>query len=277
MTSNFMNCLCCLSPCCDGKIEDDKPWTILNEKTQLQQMLSSYPENAKPISEKEHADLASIVSHFLESGENPNEFTHKETNGDIEFSGCPPPVILAAVRGYYKVVEVFKRHEKTNFALKNKSNQNILHLILKAGYFNKIEEHGDDSGNGNIKVIEVLFDEKINPNVTQMLKKRINKKDKEGNTALHFAALYKDQSVARLLLRNGAKLNKNNDGSLNVRAKTLDEYLRKDCIEHKHSESNADLGVYNKDFEITVKFDLFKKIPRPGQSTDFSYITDHYM
>ena len=45
----------------------------------------------------------------------------------------------------------------TNFLLENKFQQTILHVVLKAGYYNKIVVHGDDSGFVNIKTIHALF------------------------------------------------------------------------------------------------------------------------
>ena len=58
--------------------------------------------------------------------------------------GSTPGVLLAAVRGYYKVVEVFKRYYSSNFLLENKFQQTILHVVLKAGYYKKIVVHCDD-------------------------------------------------------------------------------------------------------------------------------------
>ena len=43
--------------------------------------------------------------------------------------GSTPGVLLAAVRGYYKVVEVFKRYYSSNFLLENKFQQMILHIF----------------------------------------------------------------------------------------------------------------------------------------------------
>ena len=61
-------------------------------------------------------------------------------------------MFLAATRGYHQVVEVkyisdwlsqislqvFKRFFDTNFLIENKFNQTILHMVLKAGYNNKV-------------------------------------------------------------------------------------------------------------------------------------------
>ena len=75
--------------------------------------------------------------------------------------GSTPGVLLASVRGYYKVVEVFKRYYSSNFLLENKFQQTILHVVLKAGYYNKIVVHGDDSGFVNIKTIHALFRKEV--------------------------------------------------------------------------------------------------------------------
>ena len=53
--------------------------------------------------------------------------------------GSTPPILLAATRGYHRVVEIFKNYYNTNFLLENKFQQTILHVVLKAGYYNKVE------------------------------------------------------------------------------------------------------------------------------------------
>ena len=52
--------------------------------------------------------------------------------------GSTPPALLAATRGYHRVIEEFKRKPHTDFLIENKFKQNILHIVLKAGYYNKI-------------------------------------------------------------------------------------------------------------------------------------------
>ena len=46
----------------------------------------------------------------------------------------------------FRVIEVFKKYFSTNFLVENKFKQTILHMVLKAGYYNKIAVHGDESG-----------------------------------------------------------------------------------------------------------------------------------
>ncbi len=52
---------------------------------------------------------------------------------------------------------MFKRNPKTNFLIENKFQQSILHMVLKAGYYNKIAVHGDEAGEVNVKTLEALF------------------------------------------------------------------------------------------------------------------------
>ena len=54
------------------------------------------------------------------------------------------------------------RHENfrfisTNFLGENKFHQTILHVVLKAGYYNKLVVYGDESAVTNIKTIRALF------------------------------------------------------------------------------------------------------------------------
>ena len=114
--------------------------------------------------------------------------------------GSTPGVLLAATRGYYKVVEAFKRYYNSNFLLENKFQQTILHVVLKAGYYNKIVVHGDESGYVNIKTIHTLLSDN-NLLIQQQMRSIINRQDSSGNTALHYAKQYPDQQVVKFLLR----------------------------------------------------------------------------
>ena len=64
-------------------------------------------------------------------------------------AGSTPPVFLAATRGYHMVVEVFKRFFDTNFLIENKFQQTILHMVLKAGYNNKVSNNNNKNHNNN--------------------------------------------------------------------------------------------------------------------------------
>jgi len=58
----------------------------------------------------------------------------------------------------------------------------------------------------------------------------LNRKDNYGNTALHYAKAYGDQSIVKFLLFNGAKIDINPQKVVNVHHKTLEEYFYEKCI-----------------------------------------------
>jgi len=150
------------------------------------------------------------------------------------------------------VVEVFKRFFDTNFLIENKFQQTILHMVLKAGYNNKIVVHGESSGRNNEQTIFSLLSDN-NTFVRTAMRSVINRVDSNGNTALHYSKHYPNQEVVKFMLRNGAKLHKNDQDQVNVNPKTLENYLFMECM--KASGDDAD----DEDFYISVKFDLFAK------------------
>ena len=81
----------------------------------------------------------------------------------------------------------------------------------------------------------------------------INRVDSNGNTAIHYSKHYPNQEVVKFMLRNGAKLHKNDQDQVNVNPKTLENYLFMECM--KASGEDVD----DEDFSIQVKFDLFAK------------------
>ncbi len=172
--------------------------------------------------------------------------------------GSTPSVLLAATRGYHKVVEVFKRYYNTNFLIENKFHQSILHVVLKAGYYNKIVVHGDDSGFVYIKTIQALFGDN-NSIIQQQMRSIINRRDSYGNTALHYARQYPDQSIVKFLLVNGAKIDVNQQKLVNVNPRTLEEYFYESCIIPEGDD------IDDEDFRIKINFKLFEK---PGYFDD---------
>ena len=105
--------------------------------TPLQIVCSFQTWNAAPINLKQHKALAEVVDSILNRGADPNSVAAKNSVvGSV--AGSTPPVFLAATRGYHLVVEVFKRFFDTNFLIENKFQQTILHMVLKAGYNNKV-------------------------------------------------------------------------------------------------------------------------------------------
>ena len=57
-----------------------------------------------------------------------------------------------------------------------------------------------------------------------------SRKDTYGNTALHYAKSYPDQSIVKFLLSHGAKIDVNPQKMVNVHHRTLEEYFYEKCI-----------------------------------------------
>ena len=159
---------------------------------------------------------------------------------------------MASTRGYHLVVDVFKRFSDTNFLIENTFGQTILHMVLKAGYNNKIAVHGAASGRNNEQTVSVLLSDN-SQYVKTAMKSIINRVDSNGNTALHYAKHYPNQEVVKLMMRNGAKIHKNSTDVINVHPKTLTEYFFQECM--KPSGDDVD----DEEFYITMKYDLFTK------------------
>jgi ankyrin repeat protein len=51
-----------------------------------------------------------------------------------------------------------------------------------------------------------------------------------GNTALHYAKSYPDQSIVKYLLSHGAKLDVNPQNEVNLNDRTLEEYFFEKCV-----------------------------------------------
>ncbi len=150
------------------------------------------------------------------------------------------------------MVEAFKKNVNTNFLIENKFKQTILHMVLKAGYYNKIAVHGDESGGHSIKTLECLFEDDSSV-VQKLMRGIVNRLDHQGNSALHYAKPYPDQSVAKLLLRHGAKLERNEQKAINVLPRTLEEHFYEFCINTEGED------VDDEEFKIRINFKLFEK------------------
>ncbi len=223
----------------------------LSSMTPLQIICSFQTWNAKTVAPRIHILLENLVSILLDKGVDPNATAAKGAlPGTVP--GSTPGILLAATRGYYKVVEVFKRYYNTNFLLENKFKQTILHVVLKAGYYNKIIVHGDESGDGNVKTIYALFDSN-NLIIQQQMRSIINRQDNQGNTALHYAKQYPDQEIVKFLLSYGAKIDVNPQKVVNINPRTLDEYFYETCVIPEGDD------IDDEDFRIRINFRLFEK------------------
>ena len=74
-----------------------------------------------------------------------------------------------------------------------------------------------------------------------------------GNTALHYAKPYPDQTVAQFLLNHGAKIDINHQKNININPRTLEQYFYDYCIIPEGDD------IDDEDFKIRIKFKLFEK------------------
>ena len=134
--------------------------------------------------------------------------------------------------------------------------------------YDKIVVHGETSGRNNEQTVFVLLSD-TSAYVKTAMRSVINRIDSSGNSALHYAKHYPNQvqparkllcvtffysqEVVKLMLRNGAKIHKNEQEVINVHPKTLDDYLFKECM--KASGDDVD----DEDFFIKIKYDLFAR------------------
>ncbi|XP_023346076.1 uncharacterized protein LOC111715063 [Eurytemora carolleeae] len=232
----------------DPKLLNKQSYKKLATMTPLQILCSFQTWNARPISMVLHRKLEECVLTLLRKDVDPNATSAKNSvAGSI--AGSTPPVLLAAIRGYFLVVEVFKQFN-TDFLVENKFQQSILHVVLKAGYYNKILVHGEECGVVNEKTIYCLFKEN-SIRLKYSMMAIINRADSYGNTPLHYAKQYPTQEITKFLLRNGAKIDRNPQGTMNIHPKVLEEFLFEDCM--LSSGDDAD----DEDFGITILFNIF--------------------
>lgn len=223
----------------------------LTTMTPLQIICSFQTWNAKPITENLHKLIETIVFKLLHLGTDPNS---TGTTGVLPGTvpGSTPPVLLAATRGYHRVIAVFKTFPLTNFLVENKFQQNILHMVLKAGYYNKIAVHGDESGFVNVETLKELLKDDAS-GVQSQMREIINRLDSYGNTPIHYARPYPDQTIVKVLLKHGAKLDQNPQGQLNLNPRTLEEYFYEECIIPEGDD------IDEEDFRIRINFKLFER------------------
>ena len=87
-----------------------------------------------------------------------------------------------------------------------------------------------------------------------------------GNTALHYAKPYPDQSVAQFLLNHGAKIDINHQKNININPRTLEQYFYDYCIIPEGDD------IDDEDFKIRIKFKLFEKPVYGGSRFWFTYL-----
>ncbi|CAL4094297.1 unnamed protein product [Meganyctiphanes norvegica] len=153
------------------------------------------------------------------------------------------PILYSTWKGYYKIVEILVESMDQNGKVKegleqvDTKEETALHKVVKKEC--KMEEDGRDYK----ECFDVLMRYKDNINMDAT--------DEDGNTALHYAVLWDDQSFVRHLLFNGAHWGiRNEAGTIaitNIKANVLEEILN-DCI--KLQNQNLDF----REFEVVLNY-----------------------
>lgn len=180
------------------------------------------------------------------------------------------PVLLAASRGHYEVLEVFKRFNQkgmnrqplTNFGVwTTDTRETILHLILKKSFRRNLQgispTHGEIShwDERYTKSLEVILED-TSPSLRRQLELVINKKDAMGNSPIHYAVQYWSQDIVRQLMQFGANIGQRNwRGEIplhKIDPQTLANFLNEDCVT---CPQGKDLTTHD-DFSVTFHYDF---------------------
>ena len=165
------------------------------------------------------------------------------------------PVLFAAYSGHSETLRVLLEHKKecdekrkaARFDVQEgASKETVLHHVLKMP--RKID--GPLRLQGYKECLQLLFED-YNSSVEAELKKIINKKDIEGNSALHYATQNWPQETTRRLLEAGANIglkNKWDETPISkIRPETMEDFLDDYCLRSKND-------VHQEDFELEFNY-----------------------
>ena len=190
--------------------------------------------------------LPEFAEALLAGGASGNQTTNEDTT---------KPVLLAAYSGHSSVLKVLLDHkERTEDKSRaarldvqdGHSRETILHHILKMP--KKIESPGKVSDYQ--ECFDLLFSSS-SKTVAAELEKMINKRDLEGNSALHCATQSWSQDTVRKLLEKGANIGLKNNWEetpiSKIRPETMESFLDEFCLHSKHD-------VHQEDFELEFNY-----------------------
>lgn len=192
-----------------------------------------------------NAGMTDVARTLLENGADPNATSASRPN--------LLPSILAAAGGYDRIVELLLKYPNTRlFAYRNGllgSGETVLHAVLKNA---KWEPHNSDRRR--------CFDLLVAQDTDRL---DVNAGDRNGDTALHLAAISGEEHYVLSLLRKGVYVGgRNVFGDLplaNIASTTLERFLD-ECV-----NSNDEFPRDDK-FEITFNYSFLVPPPPPISS-----------
>ena len=149
------------------------------------------------------------------------------------------PVLKAAYNGHEKVIKLLQEYKADFRAISPESKESVLHCILK---------HGTAKDEGFLECLSfVLGCEDIEDDIRRI----VNKRDANNNTALHYATQMWPQEMIRKLLEIGANIGMKNQWDeipiSKIDPGTMEDFLDEFCITSKHD-------VNHENFEITFNY-----------------------
>lgn len=153
-------------------------------------------------------------------------------------SSAKAPVLLAATNCDLETLKVLHKHEADFLTHDKDVNETVLHFLLKQV----------DNRQEVIACMDYLFTEH-----SDVVRKIVNRRNVNADTAMHYAATRWPQSVVRGLLEAGANVGmKNQWGQVSVvqiLPDTLEQFLDQFCL-----KGTEDKDVNHRDFEITFNY-----------------------
>eukprot|EP00092_Neocalanus_flemingeri_P024278 GFUD01026328.1.p1 GENE.GFUD01026328.1~~GFUD01026328.1.p1 ORF type:complete len:1070 (+),score=218.12 GFUD01026328.1:113-3322(+) len=190
--------------------------------------------------------LEEFAQVLLEYGVDPNETLKENTT---------KAVLLAAYSGHAEVLNVLLDHKResvdivkvTKFDVQDShSRETTLHYILKMPKRSEKKE----KSNHYQKCFDLLFQDSGSVLQTE-LDKIINKRDMEGNSALHYATQSWSQNTVRKLLEKGANIGLKNNWEetpiSKIKPETMEDFLDNYCLTSKND-------IHQEDFELNLKY-----------------------
>lgn len=185
--------------------------------------------------------LSDFAQPLFKKGADPNKFPPNSYS-------CP--IIDAAERGDFALLQVLKKYDADFTVLKFQTNETVLHCVLKSVTTGNEERY--------LKCLDILLND-TDEDFQEEIRNIINKSDVNGNTALHYATEKWPSFITRSLLQNGANIGiKNSWGEIpvsRISPDLMESFLNEDCL----IGNNKD--IFHKELEITFKYDFLAPDP----------------
>eukprot|EP00090_Calanus_glacialis_P022890 TRINITY_DN35239_c0_g1_i2.p1 TRINITY_DN35239_c0_g1~~TRINITY_DN35239_c0_g1_i2.p1 ORF type:complete len:1056 (-),score=229.38 TRINITY_DN35239_c0_g1_i2:74-3241(-) len=199
---------------------------------------NGYEDLVEKTCRKGLADFAQIL---FKKGADPNKFPPNSYS-------CP--IIDAAERGDFALMQVLKKNDADFSVLKFQTNETVFHCVLKSVTTGDEERY--------LKCLDILLNDN-DEEFQKEVKSIINKSDINGNTALHYSTEMWPTFITRSLLQNGANIGiKNSWGEIpisRIPPDVMESFLNEDCLKGNNKD------IFHKELEITFKYDFLAPDP----------------